>query len=234
MSARYNEQLSNLIFSPLMRSDEVERYSGTKLSSPETLGQHITDMSMMCYLIANKLKSFGEEINVGLLLEKCLIHDIDEISTGDLPRNTKYAIPELKYYMDVVAKKAVEGYADTYHMDDLVERWENAKEGKEGAIVKICDMLCVARKAVIEIEIEGNKAALRVTKELVRHIDDMNASIDYESIFDVPQARGYIGTLLVEAHDLIEYVNNKYEGLAEQYNITKNIIEEMIIDNKED
>ena len=210
-----------------MRSDEVERYSGTKLSSKETLGQHITDMSMMSYLIANRMNSLGEQIDIGILLEKCLIHDIDEISTGDLPRNTKYALPELKYYMDAVAKKAVSGYAETYHMDDLVEKWENAKEGKEGTIVKICDMLCVVRKAISEIEIECNKSALRVTKELVRHIDDMVKSVNCD-IFDSKEAATYIIRILLDSREMVASINNKYSEFADRYNITKNIIEEQI------
>ena len=217
-----------------MRSDEVERYSGTRLSSTETLGQHITDMSMMCYIMAFKLKNMGEDIDVGVLLEKCLIHDIDEISTGDLPRNTKYALPEIKESLDRVAEMAVQGYAETYGMPDLVEKWNTAKHGKEGLIVKVCDMLCVVRKAAIEVEVENNMSALRVTKELVRHIDDMRRSISpADSGFVTKGATNYIKTLLVDAYDFVDRINQKYEVIAEEYNITKNIIEEMIDEDKD-
>ena len=227
-------ELSELIFSPLMRSDEVERYSGTRLSSTETLGQHITDMSMMCYIMAFKLKNMGEDINVGVLLEKCLIHDIDEISTGDLPRNTKYALPEIKASLDKVAEMAVKGYAETYGMPDLVEKWGTAKDGKEGLIVKICDMFCVVRKACIEVEVESNMSALRVTKELVRHVGDMIGNIDPEDHgFTNPESCDYLRGLLRDSYNLVSSINDKYKDIAEEYNITKNIIEEMIIDNRE-
>lgn len=223
------DNLKDLIFSPLMRSDEVERYSGTRLSSTETLGQHITDMSMMCYILAFKLKNLGEDIDIGVLLEKCLIHDIDEISTGDLPRNTKYALPEIKESLDRVAEMAVQGYAETYNMPDLVDKWSTAKNGKEGLIVKICDMLCVVRKAAIEVEVESNMSALRVTKELIRHINDMRRSISPEhSGFIHPEACEYINSILSDAWSLIDDINKKYESIADEYNITKNIIEEMI------
>ena len=222
-------ELSDLIFSPLMRSDEVERYSGTRLSSTETLGQHITDMSMMCYIMAFKLKNMGEDIDVGVLLEKCLIHDIDEISTGDLPRNTKYALPEIKESLDKVAEMAVKGYAETYAMPDLVHKWSTAKDGKEGLIVKICDMLCVVRKACIEVEVESNMSALRVTKELVRHVGDMINNIDPEDHgFTQPYSCYYLRGLLRSSFDLVSSINEKYEDIADEYNITKNIIEEMI------
>ena len=223
------DNLKDLIFSPLMRSDEVERYSGTRLSSTETLGQHITDMSMMCYILAFKLKNLGEDIDIGVLLEKCLIHDIDEISTGDLPRNTKYALPEIKESLDRVAEMAVQGYAETYGMSDLVDKWSTAKNGKEGLIVKICDMLCVVRKAAIEVEVESNMSALRVTKELIRHIDDMRRSVSPEkSGLESAEACRYVNSLLSDAWSLIDDINKKYESIADEYNITKNIIEEMI------
>ena len=225
--------LSELIFSPLMRSDEVERYSGTRLSSTETLGQHITDMSMMCYILAFKLKSMGEDIDVGVLLEKCLVHDIDEISTGDLPRNTKYALPEIKESLDRVAEMAVEGYAETYGMSDLVEKWRTAKDGKEGLIIKICDMLCVVRKACIEVEVESNMSALRVTKELVRHVSDMINCISPEDHgFTQPESCSYLRELLQGSYELVSNINTSYKDIAEEYNITKNIIEEMIVDRK--
>ena len=223
------EILRSLIFSPLMRSDEVARYSGTRLSSTETLGQHITDMSMMCYLMANKLTHLGETVDIGVLLEKCLIHDIDEISTGDLPRNTKYAMPEIKQYMDEVAELAVERYADMYDMPYLLDKWRHAKEGKEGLIVKVCDMLCVVRKAAIEVEVENNMSALRVTKELIRHIGDMINTIDPEDYgFTSNEAKFYVKNILISAHDIIDEINIKYDEIAEKYNITKNIIEERI------
>ena len=219
---------NDIIFSPLMRSNEVGRYSGIRLSSPESLGQHITDMCMMSYIIAHQLKNFGEEVDLGVLLEKCLIHDIDEISTGDLPRNTKYALPEIKKSLDRVADMAVQRYSDSYNMPELLQKWREAKDGKEGFIVKVCDMLCCVRKAAIEVEVEGNMSALRVTKELVRHIRDMKENLNFEGTFDRERSVSFFRDLLEEAHRTISEINHKYWEVASKYKITMNIIEEMI------
>lgn len=215
-------EFNNIMFSPLMRTNEVKRYSGTKLFEEESLSQHITDISMMSYMIAKKLNTYGENIDIGLLLEKCLIHDIDEIVTGDLPRNTKYANPNIKKEMDALADLAIVKLTDSLHgMEDMYEVWSTAKQGKEGFIVKLADMLCVVRKALIEVELYNNLICLKVIQELGGHL----TSLHMVSNFSNEESSKFVAMLINEARKIIDELNKQYAPICEKYNITKNVLE---------
>ena len=62
-----------LAFNPACRMNEVYRYSGTYQNDQESLAEHITDVSMMAYIIANHLNQYSENVDVGLLLQKSSI-----------------------------------------------------------------------------------------------------------------------------------------------------------------
>jgi 5'-deoxynucleotidase YfbR-like HD superfamily hydrolase len=222
-----SEEFNSILFSPLMKTNEVKRYSGTKLSEEESLSQHITDMCMMSYIITKRLNYYGEDINTGEVLEKCLVHDLDELSTGDMPRNTKYANPDIKRTLDEVAKLSVQRYSESYKgMDDIVNIWENAKSDKSGFIVKLCDMLCVVRKASIEIEVYNNMCCLKVTKELVSHLDNLSSTLINSKVLEKSESVEFVNEMINKSKDLINDINSKYSLISSRYNITKNILED--------
>lgn len=220
-------EFNSILFSPLMCTNEVKRYSGTRLQEEEPLSQHITDMCMMSYIIAKRLNAYGEELDTGLILEKCLVHDLDELATGDMPRNTKYATPNIKKELDEVAKLAVQRYESLHEgLDGLEDMWEHAKDGKEGFIVKLVDMLCVVRKAVIEIELYGNLSCLKVTKELDAHLSKLGTAIASSTRLTKPESIEFVKELVAQSKDIISDLNARYRYVSETYNVTKNILEE--------
>lgn len=224
MEHRHN--FNEVLFSPLMKLNEVKRYSGTYLQEPESLSQHVTDVLMMSYIIGRRLISYGEHIDMGVLMEKGLLHDIDEVFTGDLPRNTKYANERIKFELDNVAREAVEAFSETYPgLDAMVSVWDEAKEGKEGAIVKLVDMLSVVRKASMEVEVYGNKSCLKIIKELPMHLESIRYKTTENGIFDLPESKEFIRSLLNESIEFINEMNKSNSVVSERYNITKNILE---------
>lgn len=220
-------EFNSILFSPLMRTNEVKRYSGTRLQEDETLAQHITDMCMMSYIITKHLITYGEELDLGVILEKCIIHDLDELATGDMPRNTKYASENIKKELDAVAELAVRRYAMTHKgLDDLEGKWSNAKQGKEGFIIKLVDMLCVVRKAIIEIEVYGNLSCLKVTKELDSHLEHLGSQLMSNPKLEKPESIQFVNELISQSKDIIGDLNRKYAYISDEYNITKNILED--------
>lgn len=184
-----NNSFLKLIQSPVMRTDHIVRYSGVRQTETEYLSEHVTEITLMSYMIAMKLvNEFNESMNMSDVLEKGLIHDLDEVITGDVPRNTKYYSNDVRTSLEEVAIASVRQIS--YEMigsDELVNKWMNAKNGKEGAIIKICDMLCVAKKTMIEVEMYGNGYFLKVAHEL----------------------RTYLQELLIKLNDILSEFNNK-------------------------
>ena len=193
-----NSNFINLAFSPFGRTNEIIRYSSVHQEMPESLAEHITDVSMMSYLVARYItEEIGDEINIGLLLEKCLLHDVDEVITGDIPRNTKYATETSKGVLEQVAIEAIDQMIQSnITLAGCSTIWRCAKEGKEGFILKVVDMLVVVKKAIIEIELRGNLTFLKVVKELETHVSKLLQSFDSKCPFDNPETSQYLYSLV--------------------------------------
>lgn len=142
--------LSQIVDNPILKSNRVIRYSGVYQAEPEALSEHVVSVMLISYLIANDLIDLGESIDLGKLLEKGLLHDIDEVLTGDIPRPTKYATKESKQILDNIAR------ASLCRIPKLpwrsVSVWDDAKDDTlEGFLVRLADMLDVYKKVRLEI-----------------------------------------------------------------------------------
>lgn len=216
---------TTLAFCPLTRMNEVSRYSSVYQERNETLSEHTTEVSMMSYLIALELRNhYSESVDIGILLEKCLLHDMDEVITGDIPRNTKYASRLVHKEMNNVATRSVQLIEGMLSLD-LKETWQNAKDGKEGLILKIVDMLCVAKKCITEIELRGNLTFLKVVSELETHLSNVLVDERLNSEFVKEDARKYLKGLITQAKDEITTIRVKYQNVIDKYHIKENVIE---------
>lgn len=216
---------TTLAFNPMSRMNEVSRYSSVYQETNESLAEHITDVSVMSYLIAKTIQSnFTDDIDLGKLLEKCLLHDIDEVITGDVPRNTKYATDSVHDNLDQVASNAVDLIEKYVGIRGICEVWDFAKEGKEGAILKIVDMLCVVKKSITEIELRGNLSFLKVVTELETHLTTMLSCDEVYNRFEDERTRKFLKNLVSQAKDETVTIRVKYQSVIDKYHIKENVI----------
>lgn len=193
--SKSTETLCDLLFSPLNRSNEVYRYSSVYQESRESLAEHITEVSILSYMIASEMVRRGCQVDIKDLLEKCLFHDIDEVLTGDIPRNTKYASESAHENLSKVARAAVIKIQEVSRIPSLERIWSQSKWGKVGLILRISDMLCVVRKCIVEIKLRGNLSFLKVAAELVTHLDNLLKSHE-KDFCDLGSSGTYLKTLV--------------------------------------
>lgn len=217
---------TSLAFNPVCRMNEVSRYSSVYQETNETLAEHVTDVSVMGYLILRKMQSFGEDIDAGKLLEKCLLHDVDEVLTGDVPRNTKYATIKVHEELNAVAEEAVRKIDDSLDKETSIFKvWDEAKTGKEGVILKAVDMLCVVKKCVTEIVLRGNLSFLKVVTELEAHLNRMlNHSDEDYSVFECKESVELLKDLVSEALNYVMSIRADFQGTIDRYHIYENVI----------
>lgn len=213
-----------VVFNPAFRASEINRYSGVYLSKPESLSDHIYYVMMLSTTIASSMKARGENIDVGLLLQKCLWHDIDETITGDIPRNTKYATPGVHKEMEVVAQNSARIISEYFPELDVYKIWETAKDGPEGTILKIADMLCVVSKAMQEVELYGNKSCLKVVCELSDHLTYLEESQVLSTNFKSAKAYVWLNDLIRSARDKVEELRENNKDVIIRYNIMENVL----------
>ena len=64
-----NNEFLQLINMPVLNTDNAIRYSLLYQLKGESLADHISDVSVLSYLLTLRLNSYGENLDVGLVLE---------------------------------------------------------------------------------------------------------------------------------------------------------------------
>lgn len=212
---------SQFVTCPLMNMHNVYRYSGVKLSEPESLSTHIVDVQIMGYMILDHLNNVcGEDLDPGLYLEKCLHHDLEECLTGDVSRPLKYHNPKvLKELKDVAYHTATGLYTKYFENSiEMMKLWEQAKDGKEGVLLKVVDMLCVANKALREIDLLNNNYFLKVAFEVRNYLEETLNYFKVNSPYN-KKATEYLLSIINEAIISVRTVYNDRIDVVENYRI---------------
>lgn len=215
-----NNQFLELIGNPALNTDNTIRYCLLYQVKEESLSHHIAEVSILAYLMTLRLNSYNENLDAGQVLEKVILHDLDEVLTGDIPRSTKYYSQEGLHALKGVAEDAITKLARSLDGgESIVEKWRTAKEGKEGMVLVLCDMLCVARKVVTEVKLLGNGYFLKVAYEMIDNLKELSQK-DF-SAFN-PDSRAYIMGLI---HDAIEVMSSLISGddRMDRYGIINNV-----------
>lgn len=176
----------------------VYRYSTSRVNHPESVAEHSYYVAFYCLLISrwveeNQVQNAPEVLDskrILSLLQRALLHDLEEGISGDFPRNFKRSSPELKQMLETASQKAFEqviepvtGIQTTFEMlegdeslsydsdgdvtDEYVYSWLNAKDGTlPGRILEFADFLAVLGFIMEEKE-SGNQG-------IEKHVRDMD------------------------------------------------------------
>lgn len=159
----------------------MDRYSQTRLVNPESVLEHTGWVCMCSFFIGMELKEVGEKIDMGLLMSKAVIHDIEEVIVGDISNPTKYYSQKLTDEILELSGVAAYKLLDPFNSKDaLMNIWVEAKWGKEGYIVALADKLAVVYKMQQEILGFGNSSVrfnmTKLPEALVRLRGDLAIS----------------------------------------------------------
>lgn len=209
-----SSNLNQIIDNPILKSNRVVRYSGLYQAEPETLSEHIVSVMLIAYQLATDLISLGEtSINLGLLLEKGLLHDIDEVLTGDIPRPTKYATKESKSILDNIARASLCKIPKL--SEHSIEVWESAKDkSPEGFLIRLADMLDVYKKIRLEVTKLNNYEFCGVVLETQLYFKNYDwighASHIFKKEESVKYVVGVVESVLESISDILtlEYYRN--------------------------
>lgn len=161
------------IFDINMKLASISRYSQTHLVMNESVLEHTGSVCLFCYLIAERISL---KVDMAKLLTRAIVHDLDEISTGDIPTITKYANSDIEREIKKVEEQnMLEISATLTASDDMFNTWKNAKDDSiEGAILITADALSVLYKLWQESVFYNNKT-------LIGHINNIEKSIKEKS-----------------------------------------------------
>lgn len=148
------------------RLAQVKRYHATPLHQNETVAEHSFYVAMIARAICGELSERGVRVNTQEVLEKALIHDIEEMFSGDIIQPFKYSDPTLKELIDKLNLKSVdqafEGLPPTLAAH-LINLWKNyhAEKKLEDKIVKISDRLSLIAYCLEQMRL-GNRFMVEI------------------------------------------------------------------------
>lgn len=232
-----NKFIKYMVANPILRASDIKRYSGVDSIREEDILQHTTRVMIISYMLASKLREFGEEIDTGKLLEKGLLHDIDESLTGDIPRPVKYYTSEvlsgLRLMASESAKRLVNNAFDLDEKsstDHIIKVIDECKEEKEGYLIKIADLLTVACKAYEEVVMLGNLKFLKVTNESVNYLKELSRSIRLTASDMFNEASiSYLEDMIFDSIVTLRDINTKHQQVIQSmyingYDFTNNSV----------
>lgn len=156
----------------------VNRFSTSRCIRPENVAEHSYYVCLYGWmlvrvaiqnleLLPESARALTQEV-----LEKAVLHDIEECRTGDIHRPFKYSHPELKQALDQAADIAVEQICERLftpegpdHPRRLVYVWKTSKDDSlSGKILRLADFLSVLSFVMQE----GADAPKRLCLETMR------------------------------------------------------------------
>lgn len=159
--------------------DSLRRFSRHYMAVTESVLNHTATVAIIASYILDTLETEApEEVSDQLarwVLTRCLVHDIDEIVTGDIARPTKYAKPELTVLIKQLESEAIETVIDKFKLPKGWHvAWQNSKDGTlAGHIVEVADFCSVLITVQREINLHGNTAFTRLLPEVMDKGDEM-------------------------------------------------------------
>jgi len=181
----------------------VTRFSTCHRTHQETVAEHSFYVSLYCYFISMHLKSLGFRIDLGDVLTRALIHDLDEGLTGDVPRPFKYVNKTLPAELRAGAATAMEKILETIYGSDkaaraeIYMRWAHGKEdGLEGAVLAFADYL--AALAYVWREVATGNQIILTHCEPMRQYLLLFDGIEFEPLRDLVNEARRLHLLIFE------------------------------------
>lgn len=166
-------------------------------------------------MLALRCREFGESINIGLMLEKGLLHDVDESLTGDIPRPIKYYSDEVLKGIHNLANNSATRLVnnvlklDEYNTNRVINNIFNCKNDIEGLFIRVADLLSVAYKAYEEVVMLGNKKFLKVTVESVIYLRHLEEYIDNSELLRTDKSKEYLRCLITDTINVLNNINDE-------------------------
>lgn len=143
---------------------DLKRYQNLFVFKQRSVAEHSWSVAKIAQTLAYiEQDKFGNQIDFGVLLQKCISHDELEIITGDILSNTKRRTKAMRRAVESLEKLV---YKEDYVENLLPQGWEerfkpftlDAKDGTiEGDILAAADVIDTLFESVDEIKL-GNKA----------------------------------------------------------------------------
>ena len=138
----------------------INRFSIYHVNKPETVAEHSYYVTYYAWRIAKDFEASGVKIDMLKLLERSLVHDLEETKTGDMITHSKTNI--IKEEINKLSKDILPR--------DIYNLWKDAKDDTiEGQIIDFADGYEVLVYCLEEIK-SGNKHMISIFETQIKKL----------------------------------------------------------------
>jgi 5'-deoxynucleotidase len=182
------------LFSVAQGMSAIQRYSQLHLLKSESVMEHTGFVCLFTYILCNEINSVSlhnDKLDVGVALQKAIVHDIDEVVTGDIPRPTKYYNKESEKIFNEISEAGIDQIIKELEIknNNMKKDWQNSKKEKEGLIVAFADLSSVIYKLWEEIVMIKNMKLFRQSEEVTSYLINFEKNIKEDSF--LPEGRRF-------------------------------------------
>jgi 5'-deoxynucleotidase YfbR-like HD superfamily hydrolase len=196
------------LFSALSGLSSVHRYSMTKLGNPESVLEHIGMVTIMANLIGREVNVISREpiIDLNSMTAKAIVHDLDELVVGDIPRPTKYRNEKVRSMFREIESWGVHRVLKDMGLSlelaaEMSSRHEDAKRGRDGLIVAIADSMAVVFKIWEEVIVRGNMSMVGHAVSVKGQLVGLQSKVNLE--FEIKEVGDFLYDLLNDCIDMM-------------------------------
>lgn len=162
---------------------EVTRYHSTPRRHDESVPEHSHYVTLFSDVLCDILEEKGKKIDRIDVLEKSLVHDMEEMYSGDIKHPFKNANPKLKKLIEDQAKmligKAFEGLPEKT-AKRFKKRWDDyhdvtKSKSIENIIVEVADTLSLVSYCLEEMR-AGNQRMTEIYNNGMKRLKSYNYS----------------------------------------------------------
>jgi 5'-deoxynucleotidase YfbR-like HD superfamily hydrolase len=193
---------------------DVSRYSMVRMVFQESVLEHSGFVVFFCYLIALEINvKAGSPIDISSVLARAIMHDVEETVTGDIPRPTKYATPEIREMIRKIEdsgtrkKMADLGLSEMVKTAALSER-DRSKTGREGFVVSLVDTLAVVYKSWDEVLLRGNLSMVKVAASTLPDLDEQER-LTAELFSGEDEVVSFLLGIIADARKIVEEATSR-------------------------
>lgn len=195
---------------------ELKRYQNNFMFKRRSVAEHMWSVAKIAEGLAIwEERKFDHPVDMGMLLERCINHDLIEQATGDIIATTKKKTPEMRKAVEEIEHLTYEEEI----MPHLPKSWQERFKGYmldpkandiEGRIVAAADIIDTVLEAIEEVKL-GNTVFEPILKDVMAILITMELKsvqyfikyamkdfgLDYETYYGKPVA-DYVASLHFE------------------------------------
>lgn len=156
----------------------VMRFNLKPQHFPESVADHSYFCAYIAAILAQLLEKQGIELNKEKALEMALVHDMEEIFSGDIVTPFKYYSAEVTEAIKKVNQELIGDVFGDLPQDTashFISLWNEEGEGEtiEAQVVKVADKLSLVSKCAEEVQV-GNEYFKSIYEAGLKFLDEYN------------------------------------------------------------